>query len=424
MKQVLSTYTWSNHNIGDMTICPGLARLLERHCPDTKFIPISYPACANSSNLERTQKIFDDKYPDIKVIPCLEEGILPLDGDEEKALILDILSGSVKFLDTLFAKRLAQYKIDLFRTSDLVIYNSGMILNCGWEGAPGDPMTVLRTSLPLIIARELGIPYGIYSHSFESFDDGINGRFLVKLLSEAQFIFCRDPDSLAYIKSYGVEAPLMELGPDSTVFFDWCDDDWADDFMQEHDLKSDQFGVFVPIARLLQNKVHHHMTQAAAIIEHWVNMTQLPVVLAPEVDREIPTIIDELYPKLSPEVQERCILQTSFWTSAQAKALYRRARLLMSMEHHSTLMSIPSGVPTLHTYVREQGRKYSMFKAIGLGENLFDIWQTPIGDIVQRMNEMNSDWAAERERTSAAAQKLEMLGEKSVKPIKSILANN
>ena len=179
--------------------------------------------------------------------------------------------------------------------------------------------------------------------------------------------------------------------------------------------------VFIPWFYYLESNLYYHLIQASMIIQRWIDETGLPVVIAPEQLSEVRTAKRQLYPLLSDTAKKKCILIDKYWKPEQAKALLLKSRLLVAMAHHSTYMSIPEGVPTIHVYPRQQGRKVHMFKDIGLGDYLFEMWEAPLQKIIDCMLKIHSDWDKAFKSTSRAGKFLKKRGLESMQIIKDEL---
>ena len=91
--------------------------------------------------------------------------------------------------------------------SEFVILNGGHLLF--WSKRMGDKLGNLLNVYPLMIARRLRIPYGLYAQSLGPFEFGCFGG-LVKifyrwLFSGSSFIYTRESMSQSNLKSLGVK---------------------------------------------------------------------------------------------------------------------------------------------------------------------------------------------------------------------------
>ena len=413
--RIMLAYVWGFSNIGDTSIAPGLLNLLDCHFPDYKKVLVA----SGSGTRERSylQKDFPgcEVYKDVFAGTAYHEalsrakedfgGELPLFRDGNVDYVVDTfaqnLADSIRRNNPNFTKTLTETK--------LVIYNSGMILVYGKETLVGTRFWTysVRRSLPLLVAWKLGIPYGIYAHSFDSFGDSPGRPYFKRLLEDAQFVFCRDGDSLSYVKSLGIEAPHLMFVPDSTVSFARRDDDWADAFMAKHDLKSREFMVVIPrtcfdtsvISRSISEKRSTaHCRKLREIIEHWVRKTGMKVIVAAEVRNQLAPARKLVYDPLPADIKNRCVMMEKFWTTKQATALYRHTRILVTMEQHSFLLAIPEGTPTVVPIFKESGRKIWMLHDFKLGEYLFDVDAASTQQIEQAINKIHDNYERESDR--------------------------
>jgi len=270
------------------------------------------------------------------------------------------------------------------RRTKLVIYNSGMVLVFGDGTLAGRDFLgyTVRRSLPLLVANHLGIPYGVYAHSFDSFDGAPGQDFFRRLLDGAAFVFCRERDSLRYLDETRIAGHSRMFVPDSTLSFTHRDEAWAKTFMEKHGLSSDRFLVVVPRTWLGDNVVRDaigekrsraHMAKLRECITGWMRGTGSKVVIAVEVEDELPHARRLVYEPLPEDVRRECTMMDHFWLPDQAAALYRQARTVLTMELHSYLLAFAQGTPGVVATFAESGRKISMVSDFGQPDHQLDI---------------------------------------------------
>ncbi|RIH63806.1 polysaccharide pyruvyl transferase family protein [Mariniphaga sediminis] len=398
--RIMIGYVWRlestpGGNIGDYAITPGLVTLLEHNFPKYQVTAL---------NMKRSSKfriynelhgfpkcdVVDDALSSVfssELLKIKNEfgGTLPIINSSNIDIVFD------KFASGIINRVKQEYPqfIDVLLETCLFIYNSGMILVYGEETLAGSgPIgfwnyTVLR-SLPLLIAWKLGIPYGIYAHSFDSFGDvNDSGQpYFRKLLENAKFVFCRDSNSVDYVKSLQINAPNLMFVPDSTISANQCDNNWASEFMKRNGLNQKRFLIIVArtwnqgdrgSSTIGRKRGFSHMEKMRHIISQWVLKTGMKVIITSEVESDFNNVAEFIYYKLPENIRSSCIMPDAFWTTEQAVALYRQARIIVTMEVHSFLMAIPQGTPTIVPTFSESGRKIWMLNDFKLNDWLFDI---------------------------------------------------
>jgi polysaccharide pyruvyl transferase WcaK-like protein len=418
---IMIGYLWGSTNIGDAAIAPGLLELIGENLPQYRTSALCY-------SFKDPQK--DDKlawqinrlYPDCDVINgdafkaahafALERlkaghgGILPEKERLETDYIFDTFAADC--IDYIREKDSDVYR--KFSQTDLFIYNSGCVLAYGPGTLGGTDFWDygLYRSLPLLLARKMGVPYGIYSHTFDDFVGEPGYTYFKTLLEDAEFAFCRDSDSLRYLLSAGISPRNLMFVPDSTFSSPWKDPEWAVDFMNDNSLADSEFMAVVIFTRqpqpnsgrghVSQVRVDEHMRKVREIIRHWVKTTGMKVVLCPEVLREIQPAKELIYDKLDPETKDKTVWMDTFWTHDQAKSLFAGARLVVSMELHSLLLALPESTPVIHIPFKEAGRKSFFIADAGLGEYLFDIDRAPLDSMLEKLSYINDNYESERQR--------------------------
>ncbi len=408
-RHLLAAFSWGTSNIGDIAIAPGLLNLLDEAEPElpvvvmtsqradsasytkiAEYLPryskhcraVAYPFALGSDTSPGSPgsawRAFHDRWG-TSTLHAFENGTLSA---RVAARVADDILNRLprEMLEELQEKNPEAARA--ITDAGFVLLTSGTTLNFGRMGVRRFYSFSLKYSMPLLIARVLGIPYGVGGQSFEAIDWPSDLVFR-PLFQDAQFVYCRDPDSLAYLAQRELLGPRSGFRPDSTFFFQGFDEPWLEAYLGEHGLKPKQFITLTirsarsqpgPLAdTITQERQDEHMERIRSFLGDWVARTGVPVVLCPEVRNEIALMHDNVYLRLAPEVQKKCIWMDEFWTTEQAYSLYRQAEMVVSMEMHSVIMALSLGTPVLMPQFAENGRKVWMLEELGLGDWIFDI---------------------------------------------------
>ncbi len=359
---ILLCYSWSHSNIGDIAITPGMLHLIQAYIPGAKVTVVA------NSRTKVTRAYLSERFPGTNVVAS------PFN--------LSVTQDSKEFQDA-------------FDRADIILYNSGTTLSYGrWERNWNRTMPL---AMPLFMARDAGKAYGIYCQSFEKFEWPSDALF-VPLLSDANFVFARDGDSLNYLQSIHVKPPVLRWGPDATFAFNLRDESAADVFMKEHDLKPRKF-ITVTIRTSIQGfltkeREATHAAKMRYLIEQWVEQTGHDVLICPEVEWEIEPakklILNQLPKKILPHIR----FKDSFWLPDEAYSVYARAETIVSMEQHSIILALAAGTPVILPRFWENGRKAWMLRDLGIEEWLFDIDKDPEEKITAALINIHSHYNA------------------------------
>lgn len=426
-KHLLVTYAWSINNIGDMGIQAGLFTLLHRQHPGLPVKLISYlpeedPAYRHYHN------VLPHYNPDGDVLPMPFFDLIggdPLPDAASEAIRDTTIKGTAwkklqarhgvlaleqfrngttssftaeKIADDLLNRFPLELYADLqahfprlaeaFSQAGFVYYNSGTTLNFGRLGVRRLFGYTLPLVMSLLLARALKIPYGIGSQSFDLIEWPVD-LIYEPLFRDAEFVFCRDTDSLHYLEQKKFTFKETGFRPDTTVFFEENDAPWAERYLAEQGLIPERF--IIVILRISNSSPTYHdptggavgsercqqqMASMKAYIEQVVAETGCKVLIAHEtrgtLDKNT-SAKEHLYDLLTPEARRQCVYMDFFWTPEQALAVMRRCALLVSVEMHSIIMGIGNAVPVLHVPYVECGRKRQMVRDMGLDECLIDL---------------------------------------------------
>ena len=423
-KHLLVSYAWSINNIGDMGIQGGLFTLLKELAPDLKVklindLPESDPAYAhykevlppyNPNGDVLPMPFFDliagDPMPD-----AASEAIrnAQIKGNAWNALVArhgklkleQFRTGTISSFDAevLVDDLLNRFPLEImedlkvhfpdlaeaFQNAGFVYYNSGTTLNFGRLGVRRLFGYTLPLAMSLILARALNIPYGIGSQSFDLIEWPMDLLY-EKLFADAKFVYCRDTDSLSYLKQKKFTFQSIDFRPDTTVYFKGGDEAWKEQFFKENALEENKFMTVALRISAPKPKYHdptggsvtpercrHQMEQMKFLIEEYIKKSGHKVLIAHETRDTLEDARTHLYNILSDEAKANTVYLDHFWTPEQALSVYRASTLLVSIEMHSIIMAIGNEVPFIHAPYVECGRKRQMVRDMELPEFLIDL---------------------------------------------------
>lgn len=386
-KRILLRSAWAVTNIGDIGHTPGTLRILTEHLPDAEIT-----LWAANVNAE-VEAMLRKRFPSVKII---KGGLTLGEGKELNPVIYNAI-----------------------RDTDFFIYGSGMHFNYGlfnyeWNGLVG-MMSIYY------ICQQLGKPYGMYGHSFDLWKQPSPYVF-ASVLDKAAFIYCRDGESLKYIRSFGIKAPVMEFGPDGCFGIDTYDDAKAIPYLQENGLRDNDFmtliiRTYTPKPEFTANTKDqlnpyqatpeqqeldkNRFAKINALVTAWVRKTKKKVLLAPEVVKEMAAAKTYIIDQQPDDVKPFLVHRDKFWNADEALSVYKRARVVVGMEPHSLIMALAAGVPVIHTCPFTFGKKGWMFRDIGLGDWLFDVDKDPADAMTKTLLTIDSDNKAARAKAAA-----------------------
>jgi polysaccharide pyruvyl transferase WcaK-like protein len=410
-KHLLITYSWSVNNIGDIGITPGLLNMINREKPELpvkvfSWLPENDPGYLKTKNYlpqykkncevlpmpfvvadgggmtkGKAWQNFEQRWGCSK-LESFRKGTLTT--YESEAIVEDILEKySLELFEEL--KENNPTAANAFENAGFVYYNSGTTFNYGRLGIKNLWGYTLPLAMSLIIARKIGVPYGVGSQSFDALEWPMELLYR-KLFGDAEFVYCRDTDSLNYLSQKRLTNKCSGYRPDSTFFFKGFDEAWADKFMSEHELKNENFMCLMQRLSSKQSEFndptggavseerkHEQMRKLKILIEQWIERTGGKVLICHETRDTLKTVPEYLLNILDKKTLKNCVYMDSFWTSEQAYSIFKRARIVTSMEMHSIIMTINVGTPVIHNPFDECGRKKYMLNDLGLGDWLIDI---------------------------------------------------
>lgn len=445
---ILIAYTYSINNIGDISNTSGLVHLVNEAFPETPVEVIasqvegSEDFCVVADYYAKNKKQctthpnpfkehcgaprFDDSETpwgrfcarwgehrlDAFAKGCLDSGLsLAISED----LLGEYLDDVISSIDQHHPEAL-----NAFRRSGFVIFSSGTVLNFGRLQIRDFWNYALHFALPLMVARRLGVPYGINGHSFDAID-WPGDLVLRPVLKDAAFVYSRDSDSAEYLRQRGLSNQREGYRPDTSFFFSVRDDAWAERFLEKYGYRDRGFLVLItrhaspafgaeqewdkvggdPVAgSVSRQRQEAQMEKLRTFAREWTERTGVPLLMGLETRAAKEPIRRWLGCGLSEN--SRVSWLDEFWASEQAFSVYERARIIISMEMHSIIMGIKAHTPVVHIPFRECGRKAKMMNDLGVGDWRLDIDEMSAEDLLDTCLSIHEDFDASVERTRKA----------------------
>ncbi len=405
-KNILLYTNWQNSNIGDIGHTPGTLATLEKYIPEANVV------CWMRSTSAEVEAMIKKRFPKAAFV---YGNIVEYDKPQNAALKM------------------------AFDTADLFMWNSGMHLNFGVFGKDWAVPTWSLFALNYAYSRH--IPFVLYGHSFDKFEDNSHIAYR-STLDRAAMILCRDKESQNYMQELGFRPKLLDFGPDAVFGIDVKDETRAGSFLQANGLEPRKFLAVVirtnspkildqaghndllnPVAITEAQKEENHrwMQKTREVITWWVREKKMKVLLAPEVNKEIRYAKEWVLDSLPPDVQGNVVWRSSFWNVDEANAVYAQAHSVLGLEPHSLIMALANGVPVVHARAQKYGKKGYMFRDIGLGDWLFDIDQDSSADIIRALDGIATNYPRAKEKVAGAMQFVQQKQQEHMMVIRRLL---
>lgn len=276
---------------------------------------------------------------------------------------------------------------------------------------------------PVFLTRDKGVPWGCYGQSFDRFAPP-SEYFYRDFLGSAEFLYSRDSDSVELLRRIDVEGPEIGFAPDATFAFDLRDDEAAERLLEELGLEPGRFLVAISHYRARGEALE----KFADVLEKWVRRTGLPVLLAPEVSRNLDQYSEELLPLTDEELRPQVRVMNRFWLPDEAASVLQRATAVFSGEMHSIIIALAAGTPSMlfrlqgtgdaadalaaglsrEEHIMSDGLKGRMMEDIGLGEWLvYHAEESDPEDVSRRLVKIFERPVEAREKVREAMQFIE-----------------
>ncbi len=359
--RILLRSSWQTVNIGDIAHTPGMLALLEKYRPQAEVT--LWPSSVDRG----VEEILRTRFPKLKIAKSKVE---------REAALADC---------------------------DFFLHGSGPSLVGLKE---------------LILAQKAGKPYGIGGVTLT--DTEIKDQR--EVLAGAKFVFLRDTDSLRAVQASGITGPKTGFGPDATFAIDLRDDNAAAALLKQHHLEPGKFLCAIPrlrytpyweihLERTKPNPERIRINEEFAEKDHaklrdgitaWVRETKLRVLLTPEMTYAVPLLKTLLFDKLPDDVKPHVSFMDRYWVTPEACSVYAQSAAIVSMEQHSPIMAIASGVPAVLVRQPTDTRKGRMWYDLKMNDWVFEVDETSSAQIAERLVQIGRDLPAARESAARA----------------------
>jgi polysaccharide pyruvyl transferase WcaK-like protein len=259
--------------------------------------------------------------------------------------------------------------------------------------------------------KQTGKPYGFYGVTIVDFNDDLG-----KLLSGADYVFCRETHSVALLKEKGISCPVIEFAPDATFGMHVQDEEKALAYLQTHGLGDCEFICTIP--RLRYTPYHTirptdwseeriHMVESVngetkerdhakmrEVITTWVRDTGKKVLVCPEMAYQVEVGKELVVDPLPDDVKKNVVWRDSYWLTDEAASVYARAHTIISFEMHSPIIAAVVGTPAFYLRQPTDTPKGQMWRDIGLNDWIFEIDEVTGDDIAQELLRVQGNYPA------------------------------
>lgn len=383
-RTILLISGWQDINIGDITHTNGMLNILESYFPDTKIVLWkSNMISADDPAIKMTVKHFPK---------------------------IEIIGGSVNKTD--FEVK-SEKILRAFDDSDVFIHGSGP--------------SVVRWDALRAWMKYTKKPFGIFGTTIQSVSPQLKPA-----LENASFLYTRETASLEVLKKHGIHGDHVAFVPDATFHLHTKDDNTAIEFLRERKLENRKFICVVPRLRWtpypgrLEREPEKHLTnekwkeidhaKAREAIITWVEKTQLPVLICPEMTYQV-DIMDELLIAPLPEKIKPFVQKRGYWMPDEAASLYARAHTVLSFECHSPIIATAMGTPAFYLRQPEDTIKGQMYYDLGMNDWTFEIEKTTGKQISDRLIEVTKNYPLALEKVEKTNELTKSIYTEAVKRI-------
>ena len=170
-----------------------------------------------------------------------------------------------------------------------------------------------------------------------------------------------------------------------------------------------------------KEKIELDMEKLREVIAHIVKNYDLKVLICPETDYQVPMGRRYLYERLPEDIREKVVLKRDFWLTDEAESVYSQAKLLLSMEMHSPIISIDEHRPAVLLRQAEDTWKGQMWRDIGLQDWILELNISDAALIAERVDMILQDYPAALQQAATASKRAIEFEQKAMEYIADLL---
>jgi colanic acid/amylovoran biosynthesis protein len=394
-KKVIIVYCWGNRNAGDKAITRGTINLFKKIFPRSVITVVSI---FNDRNLEFRESYLyiNNKYHIVNVVPNFLSFFNLKNFKFLNRLFLFFSFISPRFFSKIFPKNNGLKELI---NSNLVVLNCGHLLF--WNRRMGKSLkSLFFFTYPLIIAKMLRIPYGLYGQSFGPFEfvylENVIKKFLKWLLLGSSFINVRESQSKKEINKIICKSECnIKTLLDSSFFLKEGNCKKSKLILKEYNLKPNGFIIFT--LRLSKRgskkplevkKYNEYALKLSNFISRFIEEKRVPVLIVNQVYTDIKDALF-VYNLLQDKHKKLCYIIKEELLPEDLKNLYKDAKVLVGMRFHSLVFAISMSTPVLGIYYYDIGPKiFGIMRDFGMEDYVFDIESKKDGDFLRAIDEL------------------------------------
>lgn len=340
--EILITHGWSEQNAGDYAIEHAILDVVDAVTGGNNHFTF-YSLFDRADPRLKAHNTLKSQRDDIRVMPSLW-GTPPIQYSRARKMlyVLKSLFRAIFIIISLRSGFTGSKRISAFKKADLVVVKGGTFIYTipGLRGM----IFGFRILLPIIIATMLQKKTIVAPHSFGPFNNKLMDPLIFRYLKKLDWIFCREEESLHFLKSKGIEH--TSFLPDMAFFNKGYPG-----------LKHDRLTIGItarPLDFVQRNRKTIYKDYLDAITYYIETITEkhpqvevrlIPQVIGPDPREDDTLALKEIFNCLSVQAQSRTVLiEGKLRQPDELIKLYSGLDILIGTRMHSIIFGLLSGV--------------------------------------------------------------------------------
>lgn len=337
---------WHDDNKGDGGICEGVITLFKQSLPKAQLGVVSMlPTYAKAYH--NSYRHLKQSFPDLEIAPSPFLANDPSHSPDSYRYLRRLwhLPGTLLRLLPMFAQ--TQSGLRLIANADLVISNGGQYIYT--EPRYFDSMfRVFRNLYPLIAARIYGVPYILFSQSYDFIEGGdrLDNILVKSVFSKAKMVFARESISLDRLIKLGLSKSNLAVIPDAAFALQPKLSERVKRILAQHQLEPGKFWVIT--VRKWKTYTDSFLDEMAILIEQAIAKGIINrIVLVAHTQGPSPGENDCLATqKLASRIKSEAVsVNEDDLSPGELVAFYGQASLMIGTRFHSVIFALVGGTP-------------------------------------------------------------------------------
>lgn len=386
MVRVTLVNGWHDDNKGDSAIVISTGVALKQHLGAVDFTIVSELPLETSEKQEFAYRHVKAELGDVRVVPRLLPSYTPSSG------VKRYISAGMYFANLMqFGLRPHENPVarNIIGQSDFVISKGGHMLYSRRPWHPMDWSNLFAHLYPLLVAKQLGIPYAIWGHSLGPFADPLSRKMTSWILKDAKVVGVRETISYELAMKLGIDSKRLKLIPDPAFGIEPKHTLKVDNILKSKGLKPNAFlavtvrqwtkvstekyrGYLLSLSDTIRRLIYEGFCDQVAIVIH----TRGPI------REENDCVASQELAKLL--IGLPVVFVDEDLSPSELSAFYKQAKFVIGTRFHSVILALVAETPA-YAISYFGPKSHGIMRDLGMQEMVIDLDEVSSSMMLQKL---------------------------------------